>query len=135
MSTKTVSGTRYVYRYFHAESGVCITESEARKLPAKLLMVETLRVPGKGKSAEPRKLPLQKEKSPQVQTTFNAIKNTVAVFYNRVKKQLHLLHEKKTDQGLFEVKNPLEGLAPHFPFAVTREVKVVNGAVTKPDTN
>ncbi len=45
MPTKTTTGTRLIYRYFHVESGICITESEAKRLPYGQVIVETIRIP------------------------------------------------------------------------------------------
>lgn len=123
MSTKTATGTKYVYRYFHAESGIALTAGEARKLPGRLVVVETLRVPGINKKPDVSKPVLHNTQAKQSHTILYHFKHTVIVYFNRLKRQLALLRENKKSHGLFEVKSPLvESLAPRFPFAVTHEV-------------
>ncbi|MGN6437029.1 MAG: hypothetical protein ACTHMM_10870 [Agriterribacter sp.] len=134
MRAKTAIETRYVHRYFHAETGACLRESEARKLPVKSVIVETIRVPGKYGNTEARKPIVQAPQVNKLHVILHQIKNTLAVTYTRLKALLHLVHKEKNNGGLFEVKNPLiDGLASPFPFAVSRDVNVANNAVVNKD--
>ncbi|MGN6494873.1 MAG: hypothetical protein ACTHLE_22990 [Agriterribacter sp.] len=134
MRTKTAIGPRYVHRYFHAETGACLRESEARKLPGKSVIVETIRVPGKYGNTEARKAIVQEPQVNKLRVILHQIKNTVTAAFTRLKALLHFVHKDKRNGGLFEVKAPLiDGLASPFPFAVSRDVKMANGSPAASD--
>lgn len=106
MRTKTITEPQMIHRFFNAETGQHITESEAKKLPPGSVLVESIRIPHKYISAyndaSLTKPALNVVKERQV-TAHHWLTHFVGYFVTRFKRAFVVAHGAKKEQPLFEV--------------------------------
>lgn len=110
MPTKTTTGTRLIYRYFHVESGICITESEAKRLPYGQVIVETIRIPGNDNGSH--RMPLRNarpalEKKSTAAALPGHIKPAITKAFNWLSSQFNRWREGKKEHATLVQQFPL----------------------------